>query len=298
MEKSRIDLPIGITLDRFIKSNQSQYPHAAGAFSQLLRDLALASKVVNREINKAGLIDIMGYVGIMNSAGDNQQKLDLLANTRFTRALSKGGEAGGIASEETDSFVDLNNNGKYIVTIDPLDGSSNIDVNVSVGTIFSIYKKLSPLDEPLVEQDFLQKGRQQIAAGYILYGSSTMFVYSTGNGVNGFTYESTLGEYVLSHPDIQFGEPCTYFSMNEALCLDVIDQEVMNFISYCKEMAQEIGEKAFFKNDIVNNEIEPIIGFSDDDERNIEKMKGFLEKEYEKSPVKTYLTKGGNKKEV
>lgn len=235
MEKSRIDLPIGITLDRFIKSNQSQYPNAAGALSQLLRDLALASKVVNREINKAGLIDIMGYVGIMNSAGDNQQKLDLLANTRFTRALSKGGEAGGIASEETDSFVDLNNNGKYIVTIDPLDGSSNIDVNVSVGTIFSIYKKLSPLDEPIVEQDFLQKGRQQIAAGYILYGSSTMFVYSTGNGVNGFTYESTLGEYVLSHPDIKFSEPCTYFSMNEALCLDIIDQEVMNFISYCKE---------------------------------------------------------------
>jgi fructose-1,6-bisphosphatase I len=196
MEKSRIDLPIGITLDRFIKSNQSQYPNAAGELSQLLRDIALASKVVNREINKAGLIDIMGYAGVTNSGGDHQQKLDLLANTRFTRALSKGGEACGIASEETEQFIDLKNNGKYIVTIDPLDGSSNIDVNVSIGTIFSIYKKQTPASEPLQESDFLQKGRTQIAAGYILYGASTMLVFSTGNGVNGFTYETTLGEYV------------------------------------------------------------------------------------------------------
>lgn len=235
MEKSKIDLPIGVTLDRFIKSNQSQYPNAAGELSQLLRDIALASKVVNREINKAGLVDIMGYVGVMNSGGDHQQKLDLLANTRFTRALSKGGEACGIASEETESFIDLKNNGKYIVTIDPLDGSSNIDVNVSIGTIFSIYKKLSPQNEPLGALDFLQKGRQQIAAGYILYGPSTMLVFSTGNGVNGFTYESTLGEYVLSHPEMKFNETCNYFSMNEGLNFDLIDPGIMKFINECKE---------------------------------------------------------------
>ena len=137
MEKSRIDLPIGITLDRFIKSNENQYPNAAGELSQLLRDIALASKVVNREINKAGLIDIMGNMGQQNLGGDEQQKLDLLANIRFTRALSKGGEACGIISEETESFIDLKNKGKYIVAIDPLDGSSNIDVNVSIGTIDS-----------------------------------------------------------------------------------------------------------------------------------------------------------------
>lgn len=235
MEKSRIDLPIGITLDRFIKSNQSQYPNAAGELSQLLRDIALASKVVNREINKAGLVDIMGNVGLMNSGGDHQQKLDLLANTRFTRALSKGGEACGIASEETEQFIDLENNGKYIVTIDPLDGSSNIDVNVSIGTIFSIYKKQTPASEPLQESDFLQKGRTQIAAGYILYGPSTMLVFSTGNGVNGFTYETTLGEYVLSHPSLQFKNASTYFSMNEGLSFDILDKGVTTYITACKE---------------------------------------------------------------
>ncbi len=235
MEKSRIDLPIGITLDRFIKSNQSQYPNAAGELSQLLRDVALASKVVNREINKAGLVDIMGYVGLMNSGGDHQQKLDLLANTRFTRALSKGGEACGIASEETEQFIDLENNGKYIVTIDPLDGSSNIDVNVSIGTIFSIYKKQTPPSEPLRESDFLQKGREQIAAGYILYGPSTMLVFSTGNGVNGFTYESTLGEYVLSHPALVFKNASTYYSMNEGLSFDILDKGVTTYINECKE---------------------------------------------------------------
>ena len=235
MEKSRIDLPIGITLDRFIKSNQSQYPNAAGVLSQLLRDIALASKVVNREINKAGLVDIMGNVGLMNSGGDHQQKLDLLANTRFTRALSKGGEACGIASEETEQFIDLENNGKYIVTIDPLDGSSNIDVNVSIGTIFSIYKKQTPASEPLQESDFLQKGRTQIAAGYILYGPSTMLVFSTGNGVNGFTYETTLGEYVLSHPSLVFKNASTYYSMNEGLSFDILDKGVTTYITACKE---------------------------------------------------------------
>ena len=235
MEKSRIDLPIGITLDRFIKSNQSQYPNAAGELSQLLRDVALASKVVNREINKAGLVDIMGYVGLMNSGGDHQQKLDLLANTRFTRALSKGGEACGIASEETEQFIDLENNGKYIVTIDPLDGSSNIDVNVSIGTIFSIYKKQTPPSKPLQESDFLQKGREQIAAGYILYGPSTMLVFYTGNGVNGFTYESTLGEYVLSHPALVFKNASTYYSMNEGLSFDILDKGVTTYINECKE---------------------------------------------------------------
>lgn len=235
MEKSRIDLPIGITLDRFIKSNQSQYPNAAGELSQLLRDIALASKVVNREINKAGLIDIMGNAGAQNSGGDHQQKLDLLANTRFSRALSKGGEACGIASEETESFIDLKNEGKYIVTIDPLDGSSNIDVNVSIGTIFSIYKKQSAANQPLTEKDFLQKGRQQIAGGYILYGPSTMLVFTTGMGVNGFTYESTLGEYVLSHPSMQCKEDGQIFSINDGLAYDIIDQGIKDYLHECKE---------------------------------------------------------------
>lgn len=234
-ENSRIDLPIGITLDRYIKSNQNQYPQAVGELSQLLRDIALASKVVNREINKAGLIDIMGYVGATNSGGDHQQKLDLLANTRFSRALSKGGEVCGIASEETDNFIDLKNEGKYIVTIDPLDGSSNIDVNVSIGTIFSIYKKKAAPNTPLTKADFLQKGRDQIVGGYILYGPSTMLVLSTGNGVNGFTYESTLGEYVLSHPNMRFNPATTYYSMNEGLTMDLIDDGIHQYLQNCKD---------------------------------------------------------------
>lgn len=235
MENSRIDLPIGVTLDRFIKSKESEYPTAVGAFSQLLRDIALAAKVVNRELNKAGLIDIMGSVGMSNSGGDEQKKLDLLANTRFIRALSKGGEVCGIISEESESFIDLKNNGKYIVAIDPIDGSSNIDVNVSVGTIFSIYKRISAINSPLIESDFLQKGRAQIAAGYILYGTSTMLVFTTGKGVNGFTYEQTLGEFVLSNANILCNETGTIYSVNEGISNSIIDIKVKKYIQYCKD---------------------------------------------------------------
>lgn len=235
MENSRIDLPIGVTLDRFIKSNENEYLGAVGAFSQLLRDIALAAKVVNRELNKAGLIDIMGNVGVYNSGGDEQKKLDLLANTRFIRALSKGGEVCGIISEENDSFIDLENKGKYIVAIDPLDGSSNIDVNVSVGTIFSIYKRVTELGKPLTQTDFLQKGRNQIAAGYILFGPSSMMVYTTGNGVNGFTYEPSLGEFILSNINITCSKEGSMYSINEGLSKNILDPRVTNYINYCKD---------------------------------------------------------------
>jgi fructose-1,6-bisphosphatase I len=235
MEKSRIDLPIGVTLDRFIKSKESEYPSAVGAFSQLLRDIALAAKVVNRELNKAGLIDIMGNVGNYNAGGDEQKKLDILSNTRFIRALSKGGEVCGIISEESESFIDLENDGKYIVALDPLDGSSNIDVNVSVGTIFSIYKRITTINTALTESDFLQKGKHQIAAGYILYGPSSMLVFTTGNGVNGFTYEPTLGEFVLSNPNIICKDVGNVYSINEGLSNSILDNKVKRFITYCKD---------------------------------------------------------------
>jgi fructose-1,6-bisphosphatase I len=236
MEKSRIDLPIGVTLDRFIKSKEREYPSAVGAFSQLLRDIALAAKVVNRELNKAGLIDIMGNAGNYNTGGDEQKKLDILANIRFIRALSKGGEACGIISEESESFIDLENDGKYIVALDPLDGSTNIDVNVSVGTIFSIYKRTTPINTPLTTSDFLQKGRAQIAAGYILYGPSSMMVFTTGNGVNGFTYEPTLGEFVLSNANIVCKENGHIYSLNEGLANLIVEEKVKQYIKYCKEM--------------------------------------------------------------
>jgi fructose-1,6-bisphosphatase I len=234
MEQSRIAQPIGTALDRFIKNNQDQFAFASGELSQLLRDIALASKVVNREVNKAGLIDIMGALGSQNTFGENQQKLDVLANIRFTRALMKGGEACAIISEETESFVDLNNNGKYVIAIDPLDGSSNIDVNVSIGTIFSIYRRKSAEGTPISEHDILQKGDEQVAAGYVLYGSSTMLVYTTGFGVNGFTYEPTLGEYFLSHPDLKMPEDGKIFSVNES-GLKSFPLNVINYLQQCKE---------------------------------------------------------------
>jgi fructose-1,6-bisphosphatase I len=234
MEASRIAIPIGVTLDRFIRSNESQYPQSVGDFSQLLRDIALASKVVNREINKAGLIDIMGSSGSQNTGGDDQQKLDILADIRFSRALLKGGAACAIISEEADSMSILNINGKYIVAIDPLDGSSNIDVNVSIGTIFSVYKRLSNIGEPVTLEDCLQCGTEQVAAGYILYGSSTMLVYTTGQGVNGFTYEATLGEYLLSHPNIIIKPEANTYSINEGNSNSFVQEGIHDYLNECK----------------------------------------------------------------
>jgi fructose-1,6-bisphosphatase I len=234
MEESRIALSIGTALDRFIKNNQDQFQYASGELSQLLRDIALASKVVNREVNKAGLIDIMGSLGSQNTAGDQQQKLDVLANIRFTRALMKGGEACALISEESESYVDLNNEGKYVIAIDPLDGSSNIDVNVSIGTIFSIYRRKSPVGQPIQEIDILQRGSEQVAAGYILYGSSTMLVYTTGHGVNGFTYEPSLGEYFLSHPDMKIPEEGKIYSINEGLT-NSFSNAIKIYLQSCKD---------------------------------------------------------------
>lgn len=234
MEESRIAQPIGSALDRFIKINQDQFAFASGELSQLLRDIALASKVVNREVNKAGLIDIMGSIGSTNTAGDQQQMLDVLADIRFGRALMKGGEACALISEENETFLDLNNDGHYVIAIDPLDGSSNIDVNVSIGTIFSIYRRKSKKGSPIQNEDILQKGSEQVAAGYILYGSSTMLVYTTGHGVNGFTYDPTLGEYFLSHPDMIMPDDGTIFSVNEGSFYS-FPQSVRDYLQYCKE---------------------------------------------------------------
>jgi fructose-1,6-bisphosphatase I len=234
MESSRIAQSIGIALDRFIKNNQDEFAYASGELSQILRDIALASKVVNREINKAGLIDIMGGAGSTNNTGDDQQKLDVLANIRFTRALAKGGEICALISEEEESFTDLNNNGKYVIAIDPLDGSSNIDVNVSIGTIFSVYRRKSAVGTPISQEDILQKGSEQVAAGYILYGSSTMLVYTTGHGVNCFTYEPSLGEYFLSKERLTMPEDGKIYSINEGSA-NSFSEGVKNYVQHCKD---------------------------------------------------------------
>lgn len=234
-EKSRIALPVGSNLDRFINKNQEAFKYATGELSQLIRDLAYAGKVVNREINRAGLAGITGAYGSENVQGEEQQNLDVAANIRFTRALQKGGEVAAIISEEDEDIIDLNNpRSKYIIAIDPLDGSSNIDVNVSIGTIFSIYRRVSPLGSPVQKEDVLQAGKHQVAAGYILYGSSTMFVYTTGKGVNGFTFEPSLGEYILSHQDMKMPKDGSIYSVNEGSYLS-FDEGVKSYIEKCKE---------------------------------------------------------------
>jgi fructose-1,6-bisphosphatase I len=235
MQGNPVSTPIGVTLDRFIKSKQDEFAYATGELSQLLRDIALASKVVHREINRAGLVEILGAQGSTNVQGEDQQKLDVAANIRFIRALTKGGEVCGVISEEDDDVVDTGNyNGRYVVAIDPLDGSSNIDVNVSIGTIFSIFRRVSPLGGPVQKEDLMQPGSKQVAAGYILYGSSTMLVYTTGHGVHGFTYESSLGEYFLSHTDIKIPAKGKIYSINEGSTLS-FEKPVLDYLALCKE---------------------------------------------------------------
>ncbi len=229
-------LPIGTTLDRFINTQQSNFPFAKGEFSQLLRDIAIASKIVNREINRAGLANISGSYGSQNNHGEEQQKLDIVANVRFIRALKLGGEVCAIASEEDEELIDTgNHNGKYVVAIDPLDGSSNIDVNVAVGTIFSIYRRKSPVGSAPTQEDILQRGTEQVAAGYILYGSSTMLVLTSGAGVDGFTYEPSLGEYYLSHPGMRMPQNGKIYSVNESSFAG-FPPGVQDYIKGCHEL--------------------------------------------------------------
>ncbi|RZL15914.1 MAG: class 1 fructose-bisphosphatase [Hymenobacter sp.] len=235
MDHNKLALPVGTTLDRFIMRKQEDFPYATGELSQLLRDIALAAKIVNREINRSGLIDIAGAYGNRNVQGEDQQKLDVIANIRFIRALRNGGEVCTIISEEDDDIIQTGNNqGKYVVAIDPLDGSSNIDVNVSIGTIFSIYRRISPTGREGTEADCLQRGTHQVAAGYVIYGSSTMLVYTTGNGVNGFTYEPSLGEFFLSHPDIQTPKTGAVYSINEGAS-ESFSSGVKTYVKHCKD---------------------------------------------------------------
>lgn len=232
--KQALALPIGTTLDRFIKKKQEDFPYATGELSQLLRDIALAGKIINKEVTRSGLLDISGEYGETNVQGEDQQKLDVIANIRFTRALRNGGQVCAIISEEDEEIIHLNPNCKYVVAMDPLDGSSNIDVNVSIGTIFSIYHRVSPLGEMVTDEDVLQNGRKQVAAGYILYGSSTLLVYSTGHGVNGFTLEPTLGEFLLSHVDMKCPSTGEIYSINEGSS-QYFYSHTSNYIQDCKK---------------------------------------------------------------
>ena len=227
------------TLGEFIIENQEAFPYSSGELSRLIRSLRLAAKVVNHEVNKAGLVDILGLHGDTNIQGEDQQKLDVYANETFIQTLINREIVCGIASEENDDFITISgknndNKNKYVVLMDPLDGSSNIDVNVSVGTIFSVYRRVTPIGTPVTSEDFLQPGNKQVAAGYIIYGTSTMLVYTTGCGVNGFTLNPALGSWYLSHPDMKFPENGSIYSMNEGNYVH-FPQGVKKYIKYCQE---------------------------------------------------------------
>ncbi len=235
-------MTIGTTLSEFIIKKQADFPHASGELSSLLASISLAAKIVNREINQAGLSDILGAMGRANVQGEEQQKLDWFANEKFKDALAVRGEVCGLASEEEDEFVAFDpingKKSKYVVLIDPLDGSSNIDVNVSVGTIFSIYRRITPADQPVTLADFLQPGHRQVAAGYVIYGSSTMLVYTTGQGVNGFTLDPSIGYFCLSHPDIRIPDQGYCYSVNEGHYLK-FPLGVKHYIKYCQAVDEQ-----------------------------------------------------------
>ena len=226
------------TLGEFIIKNQNSFKYSSGELSKLFNSIRLAAKVVNHEVNKAGLVDIIGAAGDTNIQGEDQQKLDVYANDVFINALTNRNIICGLASEEEDDFIsinsqDENHQNKYVVLIDPLDGSSNIDVNVSVGTIFSVFRRVTPVGSPVSIDDFLQKGSEQVAAGYIIYGTSTMFVFTTGDGVNGFTLNPALGVFYLSHPKMQFPEIGRIYSVNEGNYIH-FPQGIKDFIKYCQ----------------------------------------------------------------
>ncbi|GGC89903.1 fructose-1,6-bisphosphatase class 1 [Flavobacterium lutivivi] len=226
------------TLGEFIIEKQSEFQYSSGELSRIINSIRLAAKVVNYKVNKAGLVDIVGAAGDQNIQGEDQQKLDVYANNVFIQTLINREIVCGIASEENDDFItiagsDKSHSSKYVVLMDPLDGSSNIDVNVSVGTIFSVFRRRTPVGTPVTLEDFLQPGTQQVAAGYVIYGTSTMLVYTTGHGVNGFTLNPAIGTFYLSHPNMRFPKDGTIYSVNEGNYIH-FPQGVKDYIKYCQ----------------------------------------------------------------
>jgi fructose-1,6-bisphosphatase I len=226
-----------VTLSEFIMERQADFPYASGDLSRLLADIGIASKIINHKVNKAGLQDILGAVGTTNIQGETQMKLDVYSDQALFNAVMWGGQVCGAASEEQEHYHAFDQEhckkAKYVILFDPLDGSSNIDVNVSIGTIFSIFRRKSSVGDMANVNDFLQRGSEQVAAGYVIYGSSTMLVYTTGHGVNGFTLEPSIGEFFLSHPEMKIPEDGKILSVNEGL-LHQCSEGVRSYINWCK----------------------------------------------------------------
>ncbi|MCC6599760.1 MAG: class 1 fructose-bisphosphatase [Crocinitomicaceae bacterium] len=231
-----------VTLSEFIMERQADFPYATGDLSRLLGDISLAGKIINHQVNKAGLHDILGTVGTTNIQGESQMKLDVYADQALLNAVRWGGQVCGAASEENEKYLPFDSEmcrkAKYVILFDPLDGSSNIDVNVSIGTIFSIFRRKSAVGDLVNINDFLQRGVDQVASGYVIYGSSTMLVYTTGHGVNGFTLESSIGEFCLSHPNMCIPEDGKIYSINEGI-LNGCGKGVQEYVKWCKESDKE-----------------------------------------------------------
>lgn len=231
-------------LDEFTIQETRKFPQATGELSSILRDIGLACKIINKQVLKAGLVDILGQHGATNVQGEEQMKLDVFADEALITVLRNSPDCAGVASEENDSFISFDDeysvNSKYVVLFDPLDGSSNIDVNASIGTIFSIYRRVSELGKPCTEEDFLQPGNKLMAAGYVIYGSSTMLVYATKLGVNGFTLEPSIGEFCLSHPNMKCPENGKIYSINQGNTCKY-DDGMKAFLEYCMEDNKEEG---------------------------------------------------------
>ncbi len=234
-----------LTLDEFTIQQYRKIPNATGELSNLLRDIGLAAKRINVEVNKAGLVDILGEDGTVNVQGEDVKKLDTFANNQMVGVLKHGISCAGVGSEELEDIVvfddEVSNNSKYVVMFDPLDGSSNIDTNASIGTIFGVYRRISKTGKACTTEDFLQSGINQVAAGYIVYGSSTILVYATRRGVNGFTLDPSIGEFCLSHPDLTCPKDGKIYSVNHGNFF-LYDTPVKNFIdSYQKKSKADGG---------------------------------------------------------
>ena len=286
-----------VTLQEYIMDRQAAFPFVSGQLTRLLTDLGVAAKIVNHQVNRAGLAGILGGTDAINVQNEAQQKLDDFADRTFLRILSAGKSVAGIGSEEREDPVicnDAGREGKYIVLLDPLDGSSNIDVNVSIGTIFSILRRTTPLGEPLTFADFMQPGTAQVAAGYILYGSSTMLVYTTGHGVNGFTLDPAVGEFFLSHPGMAFPEVGPTYSVNDTL-LPQTAPAVQAFIDHCRTVpgarARYIGSLvADFHRNLIHGGIYMYPSLAD-------KPQGKLRLLYECAPLAFIAEEAGGKAE-
>lgn len=289
------------TLIEFINEKQAEVPFATGDLTRLLNDIGIAAKIVHRDVNKAGLTNILGYEGGMNVQGEEQKKLDVFANKHFTEALQHGSQVAAIASEENDKIVVFDNpnskNGKYVAALDPLDGSSNIEVNVPVGTIFSIYRRKSEIGESADENDFLQPGREMVAAGYVIYGSSTMLVYSTGNGLYAFTYDNSVGLFLLSHNGMKIPEQGGIYSINEANYI-YFPEGVKQYIKHCQ--VDDPTTKRPYKSRYVGSLVSDfhrnaLVGGIYMYPGNLKKPLGKLRLLYECAPMAFLAEKGGGK---